>query len=586
MAARDIADTHDRRKTAASLLRGGVWRIALFLTLNLIGYAVVNAFWEYLGTTRWWDFSKAGYYRGLVSPLGEMFLHPLSVLSHPWMILVSGLLLGAVIFVPLVTAVLHRRAPAIVFGVLCALLVANLAHAAVLGLFLMCGCVVAVLNPLRRDMPFFAFIIGLLPVGAYMYLFAFAGGRSAEVLPLQRWVLTGPLLIAIVVAVIAGGSVLVLARVTRYRPGVILPILAILGGGAMAIFYTRVGVDELRYALTTDGLSAGDVIFPPVKLETWRKRHGAEGLTAQTLEIRLRDDLQGLQKDLADKSDEFLARHAESDRVAAVLWIKAQSKSLQLDAPAFKGHTVRYSASFPLPASAIVWKRIIEQCPGTPHAALGEWRLGELALRRRDIAEADERLHTAAESLATFLAQQESASKLETETMVFLPTESFPPRVYYAEALFRLRRLIWLMDRNDVANDDAAAEALGALLNENPYELEYEARVGKLVGLYERTRLGDNLKLAAAMATGDPYVQAEMLIWLAEDERTDAAVEANYQLGMLAMQTARARALPLIPKLKKPQSYFRTVIAAPPNPWQDLARKHLTSFGKEPTGAP
>ncbi len=170
--------------------------------------------------------------------------------------------------------------------------------------------------------------------------------------------------------------------------------------------------------------------------------------------------------------------------------------------------------------------------------------------------------------------------------MVFLPTESFPPRVYYAEALFRLRRLIWLMDRNDVANDEAAAEALGALLNENPYELEYEARVGKLVGLYERTRLGDNLKLAAAMATGDPYVQAEILIWLAEDERTDAAVEANYQLGMLTMQTARARALLLTPRLKKPQSYFRTVIAAPPNPWQDLARKHLTSFGKEPTGAP
>ena len=66
-----------------------------------------------------------------------------------------------------------------------------------------------------------------------------------------------------------------------------------------------------------------------------------------------------------------------------------------------------------------------------------------------------------------------------------------------------------------------------------------------------------------------------MLIWLAADERTDAAVEANYQLGMLTMQTGRAMALPLIPRLKQPKDYFRTVIAAPPNPWQDLARQHL-----------
>ena len=142
------------------------------------------------------------------------------------------------------------------------------------------------------------------------------------------------------------------------------------------------------------------------------------------------------------------------------------------------------------------------------------------------------------------------------------------------------------MNRNNVMQDTEASEALTGLANENPYELDYDRRVGKLVSLYERTSLGDNLKLAVAMATSDPYAQAEMLIKLAQDERTDAAIEANYQLGMLGMQTARARALPLIPKLKRPQDYFQIVIAAPPNPWQELARGHLMRLTEVPVTVP
>ena len=572
MSARESGDGYDHHRGTAPLLRRtSRSRAGVFLVVNLAGFGAISAFWQYLGTGRWMDFAPASYYRGLVSPLGQTLLRPLNVLSHPWMILVAGLTLAAIILVPIATAVLYR----LMFAAIFVALAAVVAHAPVLALALAAGCVVAARTPLRSDMPFLAVILGLLPVGLYLYLFGFTGSRSAEVLPLQRWVLSGPLLIAAVVAALLAAAVLALAKVTRFRPGVIWPALALLLGGSLGIFHTQLGPDELAYALIAERVAGGDVLFQPAKLASWCRQHDAEGLSRQRLKDKLEDNLKLRQRELITSCQGFLEPYGESRRAVEVLWIEAQCRSLQLDVPAFAAGTVRYTASFPLPGSEGVWQRIRSEWPGTSQAALAEWRLGELALRRGNLNAADEYLHAASENLANFLTTLKTPPEAEIESRVFLPAESIPARAYYAEALFWTRRLIWLMARNDALNDAATAQALAALADENPYQADYDERLGKLVGRHENTKLGDNLKLAFAMATGDPYEQAYQLIYLAEDERTDAAVEANYQLGMLAMQTARARALPLIAKLKEPQKYFQIVIAAPPNPWQELSREHL-----------
>jgi len=96
--------------------------------------------------------------------------------------------------------------------------------------------------------------------------------------------------------------------------------------------------------------------------------------------------------------------------------------------------------------------------------------------------------------------------------------------------------------------------------------------------------MGDNLKLAVALATPNLYERAEMLILLAEDERTDSAIEANYQLGHLALRTREAPALGLVEKLKNPRAYFQLVVAAPDNPWRDLAAYQLAAL-KTPDAA-
>mgnify|MGYP001488237628 CR=1 FL=1 len=63
------------------------------------------------------------------------------------------------------------------------------------------------------------------------------------------------------------------------------------------------------------------------------------------------------------------------------------------------------------------------------------------------------------------------------------------------------------------------------------------------------------------------------------DERTDAAIIANFELGKLAMRTAEAPDIGrLVKGLKTPEEYFRIVIAAPENPYQQKAAELLASL--------
>ena len=387
------ADSYDHHKGTSPLLcRAGWLRTTSCLAANLVLFAGVNVFWRYLVTGGWSDFTPAAYYKDLVTPLGEGLLHPLNVMFHPWMIPTAGLLLAGAILVPVMTAVLYRLYVAAAF----VLMVAVIGHAPVLALTLAIGCVIAAHTPLRSDLPFLATILGVLPAGAYLYLFGFADSQWAEVLPLQRWILVGPLLVATVAGVISASMVLLLARATRFRPGAICPVLAGLLAGSAAIFYGQIGADELEYALIADGLAPGDMIFQPVKLGTWTRRHDAEGLNPQALNDRLRDEMRRLVESLVKRCETFLSRYADSRRAPEVLWLVAQCRSLQFDLQAFNAGTVRYSAGFALAESASSWQRVRSEAAGAPHAALADWRLGQLAIQGGRLAQGDDHLYRAA----------------------------------------------------------------------------------------------------------------------------------------------------------------------------------------------
>lgn len=573
MAVERTARDYDHHRGSDPLLRPtSRIRAGVFLAVNLIGYAAVNAFWQYLTTGRWVNLSVAAYRRDLITPLGELFVRPLNVLQNPWMILVTGLLLGVVVFVPVVVSVLYRLRYAGAFVAL----VAVVGHAPVLAVALGGGCVLSARTRLRSDMPFLAAMLGLVPIGLYLYFFGFAGMDAAAVLPLQRWVLYGPVALAIVAAVVASALVLVLAGWTGFRPGVVWPVLVLLLAGPLVVFYTRVGPVRLDYAVLVIDLAPGEAILDDVALSRWTREHGAEGLNRQTQLIRVREDLQARRRDLVARCDAFGQRYPADSRAPAVLWIRAQCESLQLDERAFERDLVRYSSSHPLAGSEATWRRLVEQHPASPQAALGKWRLAQFALRVCDPARADELLEEAAEKLAEIVRGFNEAAVAAASETIFRPDPAVPGVGHYREALAAAEKLIWLIRENDAVNNAGSAEALSAFAKVNPRSQDYSQRLGALAGAYEKTPMGDNLKLAVAQATGDLYTRAEMLILLAElTPPTDAAIEANYELGRVALRTSEAPAIGLLEKLRKPESYFKVVVAARPNPWQELARRQL-----------
>lgn len=541
----------------------------IFLAVNLVAFAVVNAFWQYLTTGSWLNFSMEAY----SSPFSEIFIQPLSVLTHPWMIVVGALLLAVIFFVPIVVSVLYHEFYAILF----VFVVAGLGHALGLAFFQACGCILAARTRLRSDMPFVAALLGLTPLIVYIYI-AFSVVDFPAALPLQRWILCIPVVVAVLLAIFSAAAVLALAKLTSFRPGVVWPVLAVLLAGPFTIFYTYVGADELEYVFIAKPISGADSLFESIKLDSWQEKNRAEGLNRHTLKNRIQEDMDLRKRLLMQKCERFIERHGDSPRSAAVLWLEAQAQSLALDEAAYHGQLVKYNAAFPSQNSRSTWRRLMEDYRPSPHAALAAWRLGELALRRRDIEQADDLLHKAAQRLRTILADVAKNKKYEEPGRIFTTEPSIPARYnyeYYENALLAVERLLWLMKENNVLSDKRSAEAMAAYLDLNPRVEDYSEKLSALAGLYENTKIGDNLKLAVAQATQNRYQRAEMLIALSENRLTDAAIEANFALGRLAMKTASDPALPLIEKLKKPQEYFKVIIAARDNPWQRRAFAQL-----------
>ncbi|MCJ7543212.1 MAG: hypothetical protein MUP47_01395 [Phycisphaerae bacterium] len=581
--ARQTDTGYDHHRGAQPLLQqSGPVLQAAYAAANLAVFCTVNVFWRYLATGQWVDISLSSYRRDLGTPLGEILLRPLSVFSHPWMILVAGVLLGGMIFAPILITVLHRLALAAVFVTV----VAAVGHAPVLGAALGVGCLLAARTRLRSDMPFLAVLLGLALVAVYLYFFALFGFESSAVQPIQRLVLVAPFVLAVVVAVLGAAVALGLARATGFRPDVIWPVMLVVAAVPVVAFYALLGPAELEYTLIAEQLATGDPVFEPVTLDAWSRQNPTEGLNPQTLRIRIEDDLERRWQELAARCLRFVERYPGSERAAAALWVAAQAASAQLDGPALQVGLIKCSASYPVQASASLWERLGQEYPRSPQAGLAHWRLGELAMRRGEVHQAYTHLVKAQEELTRRAAQPAAPPGGGPFAKIFSPEPSVPSDRYYDEAAFAVRRLQWLMDSNDVLNALPSAEALAAYLNCNPRDTHYLDLLSRLAGLYEQTHLGDNLKLAVALACPNLYERAEMLILLADRGDTDAAIEANYELGRLTMRTAEAPALPLVENLRQPEDYFRAIQAASPSPWKPLAEEHLASLARRTASPP
>ncbi|MBN1555241.1 MAG: hypothetical protein JXA11_10885 [Phycisphaerae bacterium] len=556
-------------------------RWLVFVALNFIGYAAACVFWRYVQSGSWVDFHAGAYRRDLTTSLGQVLLEPLGIFTHPWMILILGAVLAVLIAVPLATAVMYPLLLALVFVVLTALL----AHAPWLALAMAVGCIVAARSRLRREYPYLAALLGFLPVGIYLYLLTYAGIDAALLLPLQRWILAVPFVLATLLTIAVLAMVVWVARILKFQPGVVWPSWLLLLPPAVGLFYWQIGPAELQYTLLTRTLAPGSSLLQAMPQEQWAQRFGP-GLNERNLESRLEEDLDQHRQSLEERCESFLRRFPRSDRAPSAAWIAAQARSLQRDRRPGGEKLISYTAAWVNGHSAAAWRRLLETYPQSPQAALAQWRLGELAFRDAanlnqqaaldQAATADKLLRTARDRLREIVARQ-SEEEPTRRAGVFTPYPSQPRLDVYRRALFEAELLTWRIAQNDVLKDPRCARALAALTAINPYAPDCARNVKKLSrnAEFRDTPMEDNLRMAAAKLRADPYDRAEAMLSLAADQRTDTAIEAHFELGQITIQTTLARAISLMEGIAAPETYFKIVVAAPPNPWQPQALENL-----------
>lgn len=581
-----------------SMLRhSSIFRAVFFVIVNLAGFTAANAFLYYLSTGHWMDLSMGSYKDALASPLSEVLLRPLSIFDQPWMMLVAGLLITAVVFVPIMVAVLYRMSVSALF----VLVVAVVGHAPLLAGFLAGGCIIAGRTGLRRELPLMALLAGLVPMGVYFYFFS--GGDELLLPPLQRLSVHLILVLTLIAAVLAGAVVSLLARITRFRPGVIWPVILVLLAAPAWAFFEKVGTDKLDYALIAARVGPGEAIFAPpatgnrstgvspVRPTTIPASRPASGPASQPADaiseseldllVRARVTLGRQQTTLTAECEKFLNRHPDSAGAAAVMWIIATAKDVRIDKRALSAGSVRYVYAGPSTESNGAWANLAERHPRQPQAFVAHQRLGIQALREGRIQKAREHLRIAQTLLATYLGQQDSDAPAGPARYavhlagVFAAAESLPGREYYRKILDETDNIIWLMETNKVLDGELKnAEAFRDYMRLWPFTSTKSEELLDLEKDYQDTNLADNFRLRAALAQENKLDRALQLSRLA-DEIDDAAIAANYELGLLALRLEKTPEWSKM-NLKTAEHYFKVSKSAQDNPYRTSAEQYLT----------
>jgi hypothetical protein len=556
-------------------------RVSIFLTINFIGFVFANGFWLFVSSGRWVDFQPASYGLSIITPLGMSFLRPLSVLEHHGMIFVFGLLLAALMLVPLMTAVMYRLLYAIVMSVI----IFALGHSPGLAIALALGSFLAARTPLRSDMPFLAFLLGLVPSAVYLGVMTFEGIEPAA-LPFERLLVKAPVLLALVAAVAGAAAVLMLARVMKYRPGVLWPVAAVLWIVPLCLFYAFEGPAWVRFHQLVHSPAMATMFDIP-------SRESADPAVGTVDSPEVVDEVLRVRRhELLEQCRRFLTRHGESEAAPAVAFLHAQAASAQLDQDAYNAGIVRVRSDHAAPASRPMWERLTMRYKHAPQSALARWRLAELDIAASQMELGLENLVEARRKLRAALAVEVKDKQPRPAAVTEL---QWPTRETYEAALARVDWLLWMMARHDLS-DTATATVFArwmALDDVATGSLEYAAELERLIALDENGSLADDLRLAVAVRLPEAD-RAAALGSLAARPECGAWTAANYELGLLSL-TRRASALPTHPDaatdesadgslqtfrfvLDPPAVYFRRVLEAGDSPWQSGAQRWLAGL--------
>lgn len=395
-------------------------RAAGLLLVNLILFAGVGSFAFWLRSGEVFAPATQGYWESLLAALrfgsastislGTLLTEPISVQQTEMQIWVVGLLMAALIAIPILISLLYRFWSSLPFVAV----VGFLAVMPWLAITLLASCLIASVRPFRSRYRFMSAMFGLVPAVVYLIL-AFSGTNDVlvgVVDPVDRIKFVAPWVLAIVAATAVFALVLIIAQFVDYRPGTVAPLLAVLFVLPVALFENYVGRDTLYYRLLESSARASfrDVDasqpleafveqewlrhpLPRPARQAIRERTEIAWLFALSDLSQQRSVILEQQMDFVDKCDEFVYYFPESRFAYHALFLKARALDLRIDEEEFRRTKwIRFYDGFPREASRSTWEIIALNRPDTMLGAVAALRLAELEARDCDIDRALSRL--------------------------------------------------------------------------------------------------------------------------------------------------------------------------------------------------
>ncbi len=491
--------------------------------------------------------------------LGTFLLEPISAQAVPMQIPIWGLLMAALIAIPILVSMLYRFASSLPF-------IAAVGFLAVMPWLagtLLVSCVIASVSPFRTRFRFVSALLALVPIVAYLFM-AWSGTAEAivgRIDPLDRIKFISPWALAVIAAAVVSAVVLTIAKLVDYRPGAIAPLLAVMFGLPMVLFEFYVGRDELYYRLlestSTAHFSDIDASVPleqQVERE-WAKRpspRGSRTAVREAVEMRwlfqLNQDvfpdqsaLSRHQMDIVDRCDWFIKYFPRSRYANNTLYLRARALDMRVDPEEFRRtNWVRFYDDFPSVASADTWRMLIAQNGRSILHAVAILRIATLEAR-------DGHVDRAIDQLAAMLTDMDADSihgdGVDAGKSVLgrgLPESSL--RIPRERILLEARQLRDLLANNNdpiygydplCGSRFATDRVRFGMLDLVPRSKRYAENLEILRAQYPKCELQDNMAVEIAKSASTPTARAAQLAaCLDEYPNGDGAAEALFRLGV------------------------------------------------------
>lgn len=552
-------------------------RAIVLLAVNVFLFAGVGGFAHWLRSGVWFAPALDGYWDGLWQTflsvpmfgqrdpggsLGALLLTPISVQDVPMQIPIVGLLMAALISIPILASLLYRFWSSVPFIAV----VGFLAVMPWLAVALLVSCIIVSGRRLQTRFRFVSALLGLLPAVLYLVL-AWHGTTdllAGRIDPVDRMKFIAPWVLAIVAAAVVFAVVLAIAKLVDYRPGAITPLLAIMFGLPVALFEFHVGRDELYYRLLealNDSQFADEYTSAPLEQmvrEAWERHPSprpSKAAIREQMETRwlfelapdispTRSALARHQAELVDECDRFLRHFPQSRYAPNALFIKARTLDMRVDPGEFRRTKwIRYYDCFPSPASREAWRMLVENHADSVVGAVALLRLAQLEARDGDVERAIAKLEILCMRLGSGSQDGDTAelrsgslkdvlARGTAESSLGIPMERVLLEAHrHYDLLSANRDPLYGYDPISGPRRSSDPFPFG-LMDLDPHHESYVDNLRRLEARYVNCQIEDNIELEIAKSSESVPVKIERLERCLERfPNRDQVPEALFRLG-------------------------------------------------------